>query len=75
RNTFNVSADLFDFSGDQYPRMKILATYHFLNYLYVTAGVDDVINARGRDYFVGAGFRFMDSDIKALLFTAPTPSF
>lgn len=74
RNAFNVSADLFDFSADQYPRLKILATYHFLNYLYVTAGVDDVINARGRDYFVGAGFRFMDSDIKALLFTAPTPS-
>lgn len=75
KNTFNISADLFDFSADQYPRMKILATYHFLNYLYVTAGVDDVINRRGRDYFVGAGFRFMDSDIKALLFTAPTPSF
>lgn len=75
RDTFRVSADLFDFSGDQYPRLKILGTYHFLNSLYVTAGVDDVINARGRDYFVGAGFRFMDSDIKALLFTAPTPTF
>jgi len=73
-NTFNVSADLFDFSGDTYPRLKMLATYRFLDYLYVTAGVDDVINARGRDYFVGAGFRFMDADIKALLFTAPTPS-
>ncbi|HON24637.1 MAG TPA: MlaD family protein [Myxococcota bacterium] len=73
-NSFKISADLFDFAADYYPRLKLLASNNFLNYLYITAGVDDVINSRGRDYFVGAGFRFLDADLKALLITAPTPS-
>jgi phospholipid/cholesterol/gamma-HCH transport system substrate-binding protein len=72
--TLRIATDIFDFNGDRYPRLKILTSYTFLNYFYVTAGVDDIVNSRGRDYFVGAGFRFRDDDIKALLFTAPTPS-
>lgn len=75
KDTLKISADLFDFSADTYPRLKAFLRYTFLDNFYVAAGVDDVLNKRGRDYFVSAGFQFRDDDIKALLFTAPMPSF
>ncbi|MBL6976068.1 MAG: MCE family protein [Deltaproteobacteria bacterium] len=72
KDSLMISADMFDFSADQYPRLKVLLSFAFLDYFYVSAGVDDVINQAGRDYFVGLGFRFTDNDLKALLITAPS---
>jgi len=71
-DSLKISADLFDFSADEYPRLKILLSFAFLDHFFVSAGVDDVINRTGRDYFVGLGFRFTDDDLKALLITAPS---
>lgn len=73
-DALKIGFDLFDFSADKWPRLKGALLYTFYDVFYVTAGVDDVINRRGRDYFVGAGFRFTDPDIKGLLFTVGTPS-
>jgi phospholipid/cholesterol/gamma-HCH transport system substrate-binding protein len=74
QDRFMVSADLFDFRSNTYPRFKVLGAWEFFKYLYVVGGVDDVFNqdsrkgtGGGRDYFVGAQLRFNDEDLKALL--------
>ncbi len=64
-----VHTDLFDFTAAQNPRLRSYGTYKFLQFAYLSAGIDDVINPDRRDYFIGAGIRFNDEDIKALLTT------
>jgi phospholipid/cholesterol/gamma-HCH transport system substrate-binding protein len=39
------SADVFDASFDQYPRVKLTAAFEMFRYLYVLGGVDELINA------------------------------
>jgi phospholipid/cholesterol/gamma-HCH transport system substrate-binding protein len=70
----NIQSDLFDFSSNVWPRLKVLAAWEFFKRLYVVGGVDDILNARpldgtggGRDYFAGMQLRFNDEDLKALL--------
>lgn len=63
----SVNADLFDFTAGENPRMRYTAAYNFLRFAYIAGGIDDVINPGRRDYFIGAGIRFNDEDIKALL--------
>jgi phospholipid/cholesterol/gamma-HCH transport system substrate-binding protein len=72
-DSLKVATDLFDFTGDKWPRLKSSVIYTLFNVFYMSAGIDDAFNRKGRDYFVGAGFRFSDSDIKTLLFTVGVP--
>jgi len=74
QDRFVISADLFDFRSNTYPRFKVLGAWEFFKYLYVVGGVDDMFNrdsrkgtGGGRDYFLGAQLRFNDEDLKALL--------
>jgi phospholipid/cholesterol/gamma-HCH transport system substrate-binding protein len=72
-----LSGDLFDARSSLYPRLRaraLLAAYK--RYLWLTAGLDDVINApplrgdRAPDWFFGAQLRFDDRDLKNLLLAA-----
>lgn len=69
-----IQTDLFDFSAAENPRLRSYGTYNFLNFAFLSAGVDDIINPDRRDYFIGAGIRFDDEDLKALLTTTGFPS-
>lgn len=70
-----LSADVFDFRDNTYPRLKVMAALEFFKHLWVVGGVDDILNANGppsgnitgRDYFFGAQLTFNDDDIRALL--------
>jgi len=69
-----IASDLFDFSANVWPRLKMLVGWEFFKRLYVVGGVDDMFNDRpldgsggGRDYFAGLQVRFNDEDLKALL--------
>ena len=62
-----INTDLFDFTAGENPRLRSAANYHFLRFAYIAGGVDDVINPDRRDYYIGAGIRFNDEDIKSLL--------
>jgi len=73
-DNFTLQTDLFDFGLDLNPRLKFLATYQFFSHLYLAGGVDDALNGRGRDYFIGAAIRFSDDDLKGILTVAPMPS-
>jgi phospholipid/cholesterol/gamma-HCH transport system substrate-binding protein len=40
-----VSADVFDASWDQYPRVKLAAAYEVFRHIYILGGVDELLNA------------------------------
>lgn len=72
-DTLNFKFDVFEFGRNTYPRLRLLAQWEFLNHFFVSAGIDDIINASSRDWFVGLGVRFIDDDIKGVLPFTPTP--
>ena len=73
--TLTISADIFDFRANTYPRLKILAALEFYKHIWLVGGVDDIINDRGpgaggltgRDYFFGIQLTFNDDDLRGLL--------
>ncbi len=86
-NRLMVSVEAFEIMSENkpYPRVRALASWSFLNHLYLSGGIDDALNARtispvgdegmaARDYFVGGGFFFTDEDLKALLTTVGIPA-
>lgn len=72
-DTLKFAADIFDFSQDEAPRLRMLASYEFFKHFYISAGVDDVLNPEAFDWFFGGGLRFTDDDLKALFSVAPIP--
>jgi len=72
-DTVGLKLDAFEFGRDQYPRMRLLAQWEFLEHFLLTAGIDDMLNAPARDWFVGLGIRFFDGDLKSVLPFAPSP--
>lgn len=72
-DSLRFSIDAFDFALERLPRLRVLAAWQFAKHVYVSAGVDDMINTDGRDYFVGIGFNFSDGDLRGALSVAPTP--
>ena len=73
-DSLRFTTDIFDFTENEYPRLRAMANYEFFKHFYVTAGVDDTLNRSSMDWFMGGGIRFTDDDLKGLLITAPTPS-
>ena len=72
-DALRFKVDAFDFGRDAWPRLRILAAYEFVRHLYVSAGIDNVLNNNSRDYFVGLGVSFADDDLKGLLPFLPSP--
>jgi len=74
-----VSGELFDFREGTLPNLRSTVTvYPFFdpmsnkpwNWIYVSGGVTGALDAR-RDYFVGAGLRFADEEIRGLAGLVP----
>ncbi|MCB9735641.1 MAG: MCE family protein [Deltaproteobacteria bacterium] len=72
-DALNFKFDIFEFGHDTYPRLRLLGEWEFLTHFVLAAGIDDILNAGSRDWFVGLGVRFVDDDIKAILPLAPSP--
>lgn len=72
-DALNFKLDVFEFGRDEFPRMRLLAQWEFLSHFFISAGIDDMLNASSRDWFVGFGLRFVDDDIKGVLPLAPSP--
>ncbi len=70
RGAFGVSFSAFDFNTDQgsKPHLKASGTLNITPSIYLLGGADDMLNPlQNTDWFVGAGIRFQDDDIKSLL--------
>jgi phospholipid/cholesterol/gamma-HCH transport system substrate-binding protein len=56
---------------DVYPRAKLWVDWRVIPNVYLTGGVENLLNAYnygyGRDFFIGAGLYFNDQDLRALL--------
>lgn len=75
RDKFTVGVDAFDFSrkGDQPPHLKAFGNYDIVKNLFITGGVDDVLNndKKLRTFFFGMGIKFADEDLKTVLGAFP----
>lgn len=62
------SAFDFDTKYGQRPHLKAMANLNLTKSIYLVGGADDFIHpTQPVDWFVGAGFRLVDEDIKSLL--------
>lgn len=86
QDALTLKLDAFNFSAEElrYPRIRAALRAQAFDHLFITAGFDDILNARqrdasterliaGRDFFFGGGIFFTDDDLKALLPSVPTP--
>ena len=62
-----INTDVFEFGAQILPRLRIRAGYEVLRRFWLVAGVDDVLNDTGFDYFFGLQIRFDDEDLKPLI--------
>lgn len=81
-----LKVDVFNFSIEalKWPRLRATLRFTPVEHVYVNVGIDDALNVQnrdtltnrlvsGRDFFVGAGIYFTDSDLKSLLPVLPMP--
>ncbi len=73
-DTLRVAAEVWDFSRPDYRgRLKLYGRWNASPNLYITGGVDDLLNPGLRSPFIGGGIRWKDEDLKALLPSIPLP--
>ena len=69
-----IGVDAFDFTRkDQPPHLKVFGNYDIVKNLFITGGVDDVLNDEKnlRTLFFGFGIKFEDEDLKTVLGAVP----
>jgi phospholipid/cholesterol/gamma-HCH transport system substrate-binding protein len=75
----SLSGEVFNFQKDERPNLRgTLMVYPFFdpasnkpwNWLYLQGGINNALIDQ-RDYFIGAGLRFSDSEIKSLVGLVP----
>ncbi len=74
RDRFTVGVDAFDFTRkDTSAHLKVFGNYDIVKNLYITGGVDDILNNKKdfRTFFLGFGIKFADEDLKTVLGAVP----
>jgi phospholipid/cholesterol/gamma-HCH transport system substrate-binding protein len=74
QDQLKLSANIYGWTRptvDTFPRTKLWFDWRFIPNVYITAGVENVLNSPtlgyGREFFVGGGVFFTDQDLRALL--------
>ncbi len=77
---YKISTEMFDMGRDENPYWRVYGNiFPFtwaaepFNWIYLNTGLDDILWADERNFFVGGGLKFTDNDIKALLSAVPKP--
>ncbi|MGE5189363.1 MAG: MlaD family protein [Gemmatimonadota bacterium] len=74
KDRLTIGVDAFDFSRkDAKAHLKVFGNYDIVKNLYVTGGVDDILNDNKdlRTFFLGFGIKFADEDLKTVLGAVP----
>jgi len=70
-----ITADAWDFNRDEdgarSPHVKVGADYFVFRNIFVSGGVDNLLNKKRRGAYVGSGIRFEDEDFKYLFGNMP----
>lgn len=68
KDRLQVTAEAWDFGRDEGDaQVKLYGQWQSRGAMFFRAGVTDLINPAGRSFFLGAGIRWKDEDIKTLL--------
>ncbi len=69
KNFFKASFSVWDFRTDaeRNPHLKAWGTFNVTPNLYLLGGIDNPLNSELNSWFFGAGFQFVDNDVKSLL--------
>jgi phospholipid/cholesterol/gamma-HCH transport system substrate-binding protein len=74
KDRLTIGVDAFDFARkDQQPHLKVFGNYDIVKNLFITGGVDDILNNEKnfRTLFFGFGIKFEDEDLKTVLGAVP----
>jgi phospholipid/cholesterol/gamma-HCH transport system substrate-binding protein len=74
KDRLTLGVDAFDFTREgQPPHLKVFGNYDIVRNLFVTGGVDDVLNDEKnlRTFFFGFGIKFADEDLKTVIGAVP----
>jgi phospholipid/cholesterol/gamma-HCH transport system substrate-binding protein len=67
---------MWDFGEDEEdaddPHLRIGADYFVFKGLFLSGGLDNILNDDRRGFYLGGGVRFEDEDFKALLGSLPS---
>lgn len=70
-----VTVDAWDFSNDEEhsknPHIKAGVDYFIFKHLFVSAGIDNILNSKWRGGYAGVGLRLEDQDLKYILGSIP----
>ncbi|MFQ5455318.1 MAG: MlaD family protein [Nitrospirota bacterium] len=76
-DSLKLSFDAWDFNSDdpetKDAHLKTTVSYALLKYLFIRGGYDNFLNDKIDTLFLGAGLRFVDSDLKYFLTSVPIP--
>ena len=73
-DAFRIAGEIWDFTRpDLRGHLKLYTRWNASPNLYLTGGVDDALNPGLRSPFLGAGIRWKDEDLKALIGSIPIP--
>lgn len=61
-----INADIFQFGYSQFPRVRLRVSFELVESLFILGGIDDFLNERTVDIFLGAMLRFDDQDVASL---------
>jgi phospholipid/cholesterol/gamma-HCH transport system substrate-binding protein len=70
-----ITADIWDISNDEEdaknPHLRVGMDYFVFKNIFISAGVDNILNSKWRGGYAGGGMRFEDEDLKYLFSTLP----
>ena len=73
-DTYRLAGEVWDFSRTDFRgRVKLYGRWNASPNLYMTSGVDELLNPSLRSLFIGGGIRWKDEDLKAMLPSLPIP--
>lgn len=70
-----ISLDAWDFSADEAKadkaHVKAGLSYEIFKHIFISGGIDNLLNSNRRGIFVGGGLKFEDEDFKYIFGTSP----
>lgn len=70
-----ISIDAWDFghdeSGSKSPHIRMGADYYIFKNIFISGGIDNILNSKWRGAYVGGGVRFEDEDFKYIFGSMP----
>jgi phospholipid/cholesterol/gamma-HCH transport system substrate-binding protein len=77
KDRIKLTLDAWDFGENEHeadnPHLRVGADYFLFRNVYLTLGMDNILNDQSRGLYLGSGLTFSDEDLKYLFGIAPKP--